>query len=79
VDLSGYRNRYRYVLTQFAEKINKNPEQAVYGQIFRTINDVRAAMAKFVKLYSKFWLVEKMGFKSPSLAREQFDYKAAAP
>jgi len=61
------------------ERFNRTiKEQVIYGRIFRTIEDVRSAMAEFVKLYNKLWLVEKMGFKSPSQAREQFNFKEAA-
>lgn len=61
------------------ERFNRTlKEQVIYGRTFRTIEDVRAAMADFIERYNKFWLVEKIGFKSPSQAREEFDFKEAA-
>jgi len=61
------------------ERFNRTiKEQVIYGRTFKTIEDVRAAMAEFVERYNKLWLVEKIGFKSPSQAREEFDFKEAA-
>ena len=60
------------------ERFNRTlKEQAIYGRIFRTIEEVRAAMAVFVANYNKLWQVEKLNFKSPDQAREDFCKKAA--
>lgn len=60
------------------ERFNRTlKEQVIYGRTFRTIEEVRAAMAVFVANYNKLWQVEKLNFKSPDKAREDF-YKNAA-
>jgi transposase InsO family protein len=45
-------------------------EQAIYGRVFRTAAEVRAAIATFVTAYNPHWLVEKNGFRSPTRIRE---------
>lgn len=56
-----------------AERFNKTlKEQAIYGRIFRGVEDLRAAVKKFVELYNREWLVEKNGFLSPSEARAAY-------
>lgn len=60
------------------ERFNRTlKEQVIYGRTFKTIEEVRAAMAIFVTNYNKLWQVEKMNFKSPDMAREDFYKKAA--
>lgn len=60
------------------ERFNRTlKEQVVYGRTFRTIEEVRAAMAVFVGNYNKLWQVEKLNFKSPDKVREDFYKKAA--
>jgi transposase InsO family protein len=60
------------------ERFNRTlKEQAIYGRTFRTIEEVRAAMAIFVNNYNQLWQVEKLNFKSPDQAREDFYKKAA--
>jgi transposase InsO family protein len=61
------------------ERFNRTlKEQVIYGRTFRTIEEVRAAMATFVEQYNQLWQVEKMGFRSPSQARNEFNFKNAA-
>jgi transposase InsO family protein len=49
-----------------AERFNKTlKEQAIYGRIFQNVDDVRAAVGRFVDLYNNQWRVEKNGFLSP--------------
>lgn len=49
-----------------AERFNRTlKEQAIYGQVFRTVDDVRKAVETFVELYNSEWRVEKNQFKSP--------------
>jgi len=45
-------------------------EQIVYGRVYRTVAEVRAAVDTFVDLYNDQWLPEKNGFLSPSATRE---------
>jgi transposase InsO family protein len=53
-----------------AERFNRTlKEQAIYGRIFRTVEDVREAVKNFVNLYNNEWRVEKNGFRSPSEIR----------
>jgi len=47
-------------------------EQAIYGRVFDTIEEVRQAVADFVELYNEQWLLEKNGYLSPRQAREAY-------
>ena len=54
-----------------AERFNRTlKEQAIYGQVFRTVKDVREAVETFVDLYNNEWRVEKNGFRSPHEIRQ---------
>ncbi len=44
-------------------------EQAIYGRIFQTIEDVHDAVRAFVARYNAEWLVEKTGYRSPAQMR----------
>src|SRR3954447_13450675 len=44
-------------------------EQAIHDRIFRTIDEVRAAVREFVARYNAEWLVEKNGYRSPAQMR----------
>lgn len=60
------------------ERFNRTlKEQVIYGRTFRTIEEVRAAMATFVCQYNQLWPVEKLQYLTPDQAREEF-YKQAA-
>jgi len=49
-----------------AERFNRTlKEQAIYGQVFRTVHDVREAVRTFVDLYNNEWRVEKNHYRSP--------------
>jgi putative transposase len=45
-------------------------EQAVFGRIFRTAAEVRAAVSEFVARYNASWRLARLGFRSP------IDYRA---
>lgn len=45
-------------------------EQAIYGRVFDTIEEVRQAVADFVDLYNNEWLIEKNGYLSPRQMRK---------
>jgi putative transposase len=45
-------------------------EQAVYGRIFRTVQDVQEAVGAFVELYNEQWLLEKNRGRSPREMRQ---------
>ncbi|HEX3851253.1 MAG TPA: integrase core domain-containing protein [Polyangiaceae bacterium] len=62
-----------------AERFNRTlKEQAIYGRVFANLDEVRAAVAAFVRRYNAEWLVEKLGFRSPLEARAGFTVRAAA-
>ena len=44
-------------------------EQVVYGRIYQTIDDVRAAVNEFFERYNAQWLIEKNGLRSPHQTR----------
>jgi len=45
-------------------------EQVIFGQIFRTAAEVRAAVSEFVARYNNDWRLARLGFRSP------LDYRA---
>jgi transposase InsO family protein len=54
-----------------AERFNRTlKEQAIYGRIFRDIEEVREAADAFVKRYNAHWRLEKLGFQTPLEARQ---------
>lgn len=62
-----------------AERFNRTlKEQAINGRIFKRLEEVRQAVAAFVERYNAEWLVEKLGFVSPSRARDNFTLRVAA-
>lgn len=55
-----------------AERFNRTlKEQAIHGRVFRTLEEVRAAVRQFVEDYNAHWRPEKLGFKTPLEAREE--------
>jgi len=56
------------------ERYNRTlKEQAIYGRIFRNVEEVGAAVGAFIKRYNEQWLVEKMGFRSPDQVQREFN------
>jgi putative transposase len=56
-----------------AERFNRTlKEQAIHGRIFRTLEDVRAAVATFVEDYNAHWRPEKLKYKTPIEARQEY-------
>ena len=53
-------------------------EQAVYGRVFRNLAEVRAAVAAFVERYNQCWRLEKLAYRTPSEAREQYELRHVA-
>ena len=53
-------------------------EQAVYGRVFRNLADVRAAVAEFVERYNQCWRLEKLAYRTPNEAREEYELRHAA-
>lgn len=62
-----------------AERFNRTlKEQLIHGRIYRTVEDLRAAVRCFVALYNQQWRIEKRGYLSPIEARAQYDFRHAA-
>lgn len=54
-----------------AERFNRTlKEQVIHGRVFQNVEEVRKAVGSFVVRYNAEWLVEKLGFVSPSKARQ---------
>jgi transposase InsO family protein len=53
-------------------------EQVIHGRVHRNLDELRAAVAAFVRRYNAEWLVEKLGFQSPQQARANFTLELAA-
>ena len=53
-------------------------EQAIYGRVFRTLDDVRVAVAAFVERYNQSWRLEKLAYRTPIEAREEYELRQAA-
>ena len=62
-----------------AERWNRTlKEQAIYGRVFRTLDDVRVAVAAFVERYNQSWRLEKLAYRTPIEAREDYELRQAA-
>lgn len=62
-----------------AERFNRTlKEQAIYGRVFRNIEEVRAAAGKFIATYNEHWLIQKLGHRSPAQARRDLCMAKAA-
>ncbi|TFG80154.1 MAG: IS3 family transposase [Chromatiales bacterium] len=48
-------------------------EQVTHGRIYQTIDDVRDAVRSFVTQYNAKWLIEKIGYISPTQARNAWN------
>ncbi len=46
-------------------------EQVIHGRVYQTLEEVRQAVAAFVKRYNEQWRVEKLDFLTPREARGQ--------
>ena len=62
-----------------AERWNRTlKEQAIYGRVFQNLDDVRAAVADFVERYNQSWRLEKLAYRTPLEAREEYELRHAA-
>ena len=61
-----------------ASCISSSKEQAIYGRVFRTLDEVRVAVAAFVERYNQRWRLEKLAYRTPIEAREEYDLRQAA-
>ena len=53
-------------------------EQAIYGRVFHNLAEVRAAVAAFVERYTQCWCLEKLSYRTPLEAREEYKLRQAA-
>ena len=53
-------------------------EQAIYGRVFRSLADVHAAVDEFVERYNQDWRLEKLAYRTPLEAREEYELRHAA-
>ena len=53
-------------------------EQAIYGRVFHNLAEVRAAVAAFVERYNQCWRLEKLAYRTPLEAREEYKLRQAA-
>lgn len=51
-------------------------EQAIYGRVFRNVEEVRQAVVQFVERYNRAWRVEKNGYRSPQEIRRGLERAA---
>jgi len=62
-----------------AERFNRTlKEQAIYGHIFKNVEEVRVAVTAFADRYNRHWRLEKLGFMSPLEARQAYALQEAA-
>ena len=56
-----------------AERFNRTlKEQAIYGRVFKNVEEVRVAVTEFKDRYNRHWRLEKLGFMSPLEARQAY-------
>lgn len=53
-------------------------EQAIYGHVFKNVEEVRLAVETFVEKYNTNWRLEKNGYLSPAEKREIHELEMAA-
>jgi len=62
-----------------AERFNRTlKEQAIHGRIFKNLEEVREAVGQFVGDYNAHWRPEKLEFRTPVEARQQYMLSHAA-
>jgi len=45
-------------------------EQIIHGRVYRNIEELRTEVDKFIATYNEYWLLEKLGYRSPKEARQ---------
>ena len=53
-------------------------EQLLWVRHFATIEDLRHALLAFKETYNRDWLIERLGYRSPTQARQAFAVRTAA-
>ncbi len=75
----SYRLQSTAYANGVAERFNRTlKEQAIHGRIFRTLEDVRAAVATFVEDYNAHWRPEKLEYRTPVEARQEYVLRQVA-
>jgi len=55
------------------ERFNRTlKEQAIYGKVFKNVDEVRQAVLEFRNNYNRFWRLGKLGFMTPLEARGRY-------
>ena len=53
-------------------------EQTIFGRIFRTVAEVKAAVADFVAHYNASWALERLDYRSPLDYRVRYEAQPRA-
>jgi putative transposase len=53
-------------------------EQCIYGQVFKNLAEVEAAVSAFIANYNQYWRIERLGFMTPIEARLAYQLNPAA-
>ncbi len=53
-------------------------EQWLWLRTFRTVEELRQALAEFREQYNQHWIVERLGYLTPQQARQQLLGQGAA-
>ena len=53
-------------------------QQTIFGRIFRTVAEVKAAVADFVARYNASWPLERLGYRSPRDYRVRYEAQQRA-
>jgi len=73
IEMSRLRCNVTEIESAFREK-----KQAIYGRVFKNVEEVRKAVEAFLKQYNEMWLTEKLGFRSPAQASRDLALRPAA-
>ena len=56
------------------ERFNRTlKEQIIHGRVYRTIDELQAAVAQFIETYNEHWLLEKLNYRSPREMRRSME------
>jgi hypothetical protein len=67
IEFWGIDTSFAFVAERFNRALKK---QVIQGRIFRTVEDVRAAVTELKGRYNRHWRLEKLGFMSPLEVRQ---------
>lgn len=52
-------------------------EECIYVHHFRTLEEARFTIGRFIQQYNSEWLLQRHGYKTPAEVRQQFARRAA--